>query len=74
MYVLWCLHDCPFVVRCCERELKVVKMMSVKGGLLDLSNSMSTLAKKMLTVSEAQQVRVWCFAKLLSLLLWKPFG
>ena len=48
-------------------------MMSVKGGLLDLSNSMSTLAKKLLTVSEAQQVRVCCFARLLLVLPWKLF-
>lgn len=42
-------------VRCSEQELKVMKLMSVKGGLLDLANSMSAMADKLRTVSEAQR-------------------
>ena len=43
-------------VRCLEQESKVIKMMSVKGGLQDLSQAMATVAERMGTMAQAQQV------------------
>ena len=44
------------VVRCLEHESKVIKMMSVKGGLQDLSQAMAIVAEKMGIMAQAQQV------------------
>ena len=50
------LDPCSSVVRCLEHESKVIKMMSVKGGLQDLSQAMAIVAEKMGIMAQAQQV------------------
>ena len=48
----------PHTVTGLTRETEAIKMMSVRAGLLDLSQSWATLGRKCTVLAESQRVRV----------------
>ena len=47
----------PHIVTGLQRETEAIKMMSIRAGLLDLSQSWATLGRKCNLVAESQRVR-----------------
>ena len=58
---VWCVYHSvpshPHTVTGLQRETEAIKMMSIRAGLLDVSQSWATLGRKCNVLAESQRVR-----------------
>ena len=56
---VWCVYvsSHPHTVTGLQRETEAIKMMSIRAGLLDISQSWATLGRKCNVLAESQRVR-----------------